>query len=300
MNLLEQALSYYFDHYSDLVQLKSGHTNKSYIFVSTGKKYLLRFYTQDAKNPRTAESIKLEIDLMKLFGSQGIPTTNIIPNKQGLLLSKIDQQFFDVFEFIEGKKVYGELKNTYFKQVGATMATMHQITQTKNLQTEIRWPEGNFWTHVLQIADQNQNLLTSEDLSITENLKSLKEYLIHGDFHFGNLLFRDHKLVGVLDFDHYRMGHFIDDITRSFVAEMAHTTKADYWLTQEFVDYFWDGYLKNRQLTTLELNLLLPYIDLHYLNQLTRLEKEDRPKVTEFKQQVVELKQFTSRRLKLN
>lgn len=300
---LEQALKAYFDTYKDLTPLKSGHTNQNFLFTSGSHKYILRFYAIDPKTPRTAQTISTEINLINLFCSKGIPSASVIKNKNQEFLSSIDGRFFDVFEYIEGHKVYGELKAIHFEEVGNVMAKMHQITLNEVLQTDIRWPEGSFLNHVVEIVNENKNNLNSEDLQTADKIFNLQfsipEYLIHGDFHFGNLIFRNDQLVAVLDFDHYRMGHLIDDITRSFVAEMAHTSSKEYWITQDFINSFWDGYLAKRELSDQEKELLIPYINLHYLNQLIRLTTQNPKKIPEFKQQVSALLEFSKNRLNI-
>lgn len=301
--LTGKAILKYFDNFSSLNEIKSGHTNKSFIFKSAPiksgsdeKKYIIRQYAKDQKTPRSLQSINFEINLINLFQSYDIPTPYPVKNKSGEFVVQIENYFFSVFEYIDGEKVYGKLKPIHFEQVGQTMAKIHQITREQNLKTDIIWPEGNFWNHVFKIVQINKNLLSQKDFQLAENLKShiqnlksLPECLIHGDFHFGNLLFKDDELVGLLDFDHYRMGHFIDDITRSFVAEMAHTGKNDYHLTKEFLISFCQGYYLNRKPEITEFEKIPIYIHLHYLNQLIRLHKEKKEKIKEFKAQVSEL-----------
>lgn len=280
-DLVEKAILKYFDNFSDLFEIKSGHTNKSFLFTSDQKKYIIRLYAKDLKTPRTKPSINFEINLINLFHQKGIPTPIPLKNIKREYATQINDQFLTVFEYIDGEKVYGKLKPTHFNQVGQIMAQVHQITLEQNLKTDIIWPEGSFFDHVNSFSGYEQDL------------RSLPQYLIHGDFYFGNLLFKKDKLVGLLDFDHYRMGHFIDDITRFFVAEMAHSEKKEYDLTKDFVDNFWQGYLKFRKLTKMELKLLVVYINLQSINQKRRLEKENLPKIAEFEIQVQQLINWT-------
>jgi len=272
--------------------------------ASAGKKYVLRIYSTEHRRPRTKENILFEINTMKFFARYGIPIPAVVVNKKGEVVTEIGGRFAAMFEFIEGDHRYGRIKANHFSQIGQMIATIHNLTEKEKIVCDNIW-ETNFVDFVLQKVAQNQNILTNEELHIAALIKqkqtelsTLPQWFIHSDYYFGNLLFREDKLVAVLDFDDYCLGNFLEDITRFFVAELAYSESSYFILTQEFVNAFWDGYLKARPLIDRERGLIEDYLKIHYLNQLIRLASANPKKIPGFKKQVKELKEFTGKYFK--
>ena len=297
---LDQLLHKYFFNFETLKKIKGGADNEHYLIESSGVKYILRIYNEIQPEKRSREGILEELKFIDFFSSKGIPIPRVIPDQSGEIINAIDQRFSCIFEFFPGDHIYGKIKPIHFAQVGELMAKVHKITLENNLQTTRMCSGPTFWQYVIDRLEKSKVQFSDEEYQIADDLSQHlsvfeKEsmHVIHDDYHLGNILFDHDKLSALLDFDNLTSGHFANDISRFFVADLAYTYSHDYFHTQELIDAFFQGYNKIRTLNLDEKTLIKYYINLHFLNQLVRLNEQNPAKILEFREQFKELKQFT-------
>lgn len=191
--------------------------NTTVIISTPSKKYTMRIYRQ---GKGTKEGIMLEIDYINYLIKNGIPVPTIIKNKDGEFLTKtsIDSRewFSILMDFVGGEHPKHYSKNI-LKEFAATQAKMHELAL--NFKSE--------YSNVLLPCDTNKEIkdflytdLLSVDKIELDKIKSnlIKDFIIRAkdfslnvsglplainqkDIHGGNLLIKDDKLSGVLDFN---------------------------------------------------------------------------------------------------
>ena len=298
--LINQTLSHYFDSISEIELLKAGNDNENYSFFGDSKKYVLRIYNEVLTDKRSEESIEEELDFIDFFSNHGVDTPGVIKDKENKKITKLEERFCAVFEFCEGGFVYGRLQATHFEQVGELMSKMHLLTEQNNLHTKKKWKNQDKWEYLFDLEEIKS--LKGEEESIVRDLKASvnmfkaqTSYFTHNDYHFANILFERDTLSALLDFDGFNEAYFCDDIGRFLAADLAYSPVLDYDLSQEFVDSYFKGYTKNRQLTEEDHTLIKRYIDLNYLLQLRRLQKENPEKISEFRDQINRLRKYIAK-----
>jgi Ser/Thr protein kinase RdoA (MazF antagonist) len=289
---IEPILKEYFDSWSPIFPVDAGLVNCVYTFEAEEKKYVLRVYAPTAYIERTKKSLMAELEVMELFGSAGIPVQEPIPNQSGQLVTTGQGYFSIVFQYIEGNHAYGALSPVHFREMGGLMAEMHRIAIELKPACEKKWDGKNFWDYVWELGELEKDDL-GDRLTISKNDRSILEeansYCIHGDFHFGNVLFKEKTLVALLDFDNYRLGNAADDIARFFVAELSYAEPHVYEQKQEYIHAFFEEYMIRRALDKNERELLLAYFRLHELYQIIRLGHEKPEKLPYFQNQMLDL-----------
>jgi homoserine kinase type II len=78
--------------------------------------------------------------------------------------------------------------------------------------------------------------------------------IVHGDWHPGNMLFRDNKIVAVLDFDSVKIAPAVTDLANgllqfSIVADRPKPSDWPDYFDQAKIDWFLTGYRQQLQLT---------------------------------------------------
>ena len=302
-NLIEIAqkmLSAYFDKPFSVTRLSMGNANANHVVVCDSAKYFFRIYLPVKDFPRKLEELETEIKITDWFSNKGFPVARVIKSLAGDTITCSDDYYGALFNFLAGQHAYGNLREIHFEAIGKLMAEVHTATEQNKLICEKRWEQGNFWLRIYTKVEKNKNILQIEDIkkkkkieTLADKLNKIPQYLIHGDYHFGNVLFDENaKISGLLDFDDYRMGHFMDDLVRSFVCELVYTPKEYYKLKQDYVHSFFRGYTEKRKISKEELELIPIYLDLHYLSSLIAVTKRTPQRVNEFKEDLAKLKNW--------
>lgn len=303
-------LKSYFNSSFQITKTSMGNANANFIVDYLNEKYFFRIYTStfDKDFVRTRNDIEKELEVVNWFFEKGFPVAKPIPNLSGDNIAEDNALFGVLFEFLEGHHAYEKLTSKHFLEIGKLMGNVHTETEKAHLRCDKSWNDGSFWKRVFRKIEDNKSVLDDTELVERDKLKSIEikleavpQYLIHGDYHFGNILFDAiDKLTGLLDFDDYRMGHFMDDAIRFFMCELIYTPSEYYQIKNEFVEAFWDGYLKSRTLSKQEIELIPIYMELHYLSGLITLRKKDYQKADEFKLEANKFKSMVAERLKFN
>ncbi|MFA6522070.1 MAG: phosphotransferase [Patescibacteria group bacterium] len=289
---IEPILKEYFDSWSPIFPVDAGLVNCVYTFEAGEEKYVLRVYAPTAYIERSKDSLLAELDVMALFGSTGVPVQEPIPNRSGELVTAGQGYFAIVFQYIEGTHAYGALLPVHFREMGGLMADMHRAAIELRPACEKKWDGKDFWEYVWGLGDLERDdlgellLASKKDKEI---LETANHYCIHGDFHFGNVLFKGNTLAALLDFDNYRLGDAADDIARFFVAELSYAEPNVYSQSQGKIQAFFEEYQIHRPMDPAEVQLLFAYLRLHELYQTIRLGHEKPEKLPYFHEQMHDL-----------
>ena len=215
-DLIRQVL----DHYK-LGELKSGRrlgrgfVNENWILQTTSGRYFLKRRHPDLRNPTI---ICAQHSLNKHLRQSGFPAPAILPSKSGETLLVLDNEYFEIQEYIEGSP-YQDTNEAHFQAAAVTLglyhACIHGFTPHPHCDLGALYSPPIVADNLARLADlwelERDPALTpllqqlesqAADLAIHfSEHRELPCLIIHGDYHGGNLLFQGDRVVGVVDYD---------------------------------------------------------------------------------------------------
>ena len=224
-------------------------------------KYVFRIYQNPAV--RTKEYITFELELLQFLAKKRLPVPKVMPTKKGEVLVKVGGYQGCLFTFIDGKDTASG-KAWQAEQVGSFLGKLHKTTKSFN---------SEYAKHRRIInPTETRRLLTerikaSQAPSLAEKLvsfqthlppslpKDLPEGCVHVDLHDESALFRDKRLVGVLDWDDAFYGPLLFDFPVPLTWYCVWKGRIDFHLTKALLD----GYEKHRKITEKEKKMLWPF-----------------------------------------
>ena len=176
-----------------------------------------------------AANLKNEVEIIQKINLKGAPK---------VLEFKADK--FVITKEIKGRKlstIVGKNKDLksldYIDIWGEQLSAIHQIKGDFN---EVR--DRKFF-HIPSIDYfRDNNIAFVYDYLITNAHTSTNKCFTHGDFHHANILWRGHKIVGILDFEYSGMGIKEFDIAWAIIRR----PHQKFMKTEEEVNKFLEGY----------------------------------------------------------
>lgn len=161
------------------------------------------------KNVKTENYAQNNVRFSKALRAEGIPVSSYIPLKAGDDYVITQDGCYLLMEKLAGSHIRDIFQQDYESiafEVGVIIAKIHNALTTithekgKNVTFD---EELRGWIHKGLSAS---NLLTQDEWKkpmevLLEIYPSLPHQQIHRDLHYGNLLFEENRLTGVLDFD---------------------------------------------------------------------------------------------------
>ena len=211
------------------------------------------------------------------------PVTMLIPTSdEDNTILQLDNHIYELFKFVTGVRYDGSEEATV--DAGRQLANFHRYLadfahESKPLSgsfhdaTIVRRHLRNAGTDKMAgMSVQLQNLaeklmLIYNDSSVHVNefgFDSWPEQVVHGDWHPGNMLFNEQKLVAVLDFDSARLSPPLTDLANGmlqFSIVGGRPNPADWpdYLDEKKLIQFISGY---REVKKLDENMLKSLVDL--------------------------------------
>ncbi len=194
--------------------INQGIENTSLFIESKDKKYVLRIYRQKRK---TNEDISFEIQFQDYLREHEIPIPLIYPNLKGEELSVVNIDGKDwqiiLMQFIDGESVNLNPNEKLIIELAHIQAKMHLLgiefakkkDRPKSLIDNLN---GSIANKIENLPIQNEDIV-----KFVERVKSFKYELNkdlpygynHSDLDFdGNVIIKDRKVAGIIDFDDLR------------------------------------------------------------------------------------------------
>lgn len=168
-----------------------------------GDKYVLKVYDKPTMLERN-------IKILSILSDLGIPVGRLILNKNNLIYSKDEHNYYILTEKLKGSNIVSisELDKLSYK-MGKIIADLHNAF----LQCE---QQDDFWENSLLLemkgwirdafiknewAIVSKNLYDDTLINLERLYDTLPVQLIHRDVHFGNFLFDKDSFSGYIDFD---------------------------------------------------------------------------------------------------
>src|SRR3989344_2926424 len=188
------------------------------LLLETSKgKFVLRYYEN-----RPLKHVLFEVQLFNYLRDKNFPVPAVIKNRSGEFSSLYNEKPYIIIEFVEGE--HGKNPNDFFNSEEATevvkiIAHLHSLTKDYNpeyFKDREVFDAKYCWR---EFEQKHSHLVTTEkgkwfkaELDKLEFPASLPEGLCHADLNYGNFLFRNGKIVAVLDFDMSFHTYLIYDI----------------------------------------------------------------------------------------
>lgn len=175
-----------------------------------------------------------EYDLMNWLIENNQPVSPLMYTSKEVPWAEYEGAFYVLYPYHEGTpgNKLGSYDQNFALSGGGALASLHR--DLANYQNTQEFPNFDLFQEVATFAWPNvqaylspafRNRVQDIEQGISRNLlnpyESLPRQLIHRDFHPGNLIFQDGKVVGVLDFDRVRLGIRIFDLCYLSTAVLA-------------------------------------------------------------------------------
>lgn len=233
-------------------EIVSGYCNKSYsVWMSRGDKicrYFLRLYNSNTSK----QEILFEHCLLNHIKSNGFTlSASIVPCRNGATFAHTaspdeqqnDKLFLALFEFLEGEDKHSwtscNLTDSEFVSSAEVLAHFHHCGHGFQKPHKADRVQPRIMSFVYTLKDTFSSFLEQagdglcDDIfkdnfdticksldyvvSFDGKLKGMKELPIHGDYHPGNLKYRDEKVVGLFDFDWSKIDYRLFDLALGLV-----------------------------------------------------------------------------------
>lgn len=184
------------------------------------------------------ERVHLAHRVQGLLTASKFPLPRLLPSRDGkTTMIQLRDHIYELFEFVAGHAFEHTVEES--RDAGATLAWFHQVTAPIPKLDELPLARGDYHdatgirTGLCAIggtlkshdsfAGQEAELgpLTNEllaaydkwcELAVQRGVQNGAPHLIHADWHPGNLLFRQGKVIAVVDYDSLRISRRIIDV----------------------------------------------------------------------------------------
>jgi len=287
-NLLNEILAEWGVGEASFFKPVSGLQNLGIMVRVKKKNLLLRLF-----RPRkwAKEKIYLELELANHLKEKGLPAAQVFKTTEGKMLAfrRIARATLPIalMELLPGEHKF-DFGDKEIVAAASLLGRLHlALEDFSSPHKAIKWyvlPHLALLKREMRTSRQDGGLnrLFNKDYSLM--LKTFKKYkvklkpatLIHGDFHFVNLLFSDSKICGVFDFDQAKFATPLWDL-----AVFLGNAKIQFWEHQardfpvkKLQRLILDGYLSEAKLESEEI-LLFPYlIKLFFWQKVAWAQKE--------------------------
>ncbi len=252
---------------------------KMVIISEQGKFFLKRRPKGKDDFYRVAFAHAVQTHLVK----KNFPVASLVPTRdENSTILQINNHLYEFFKFVSGSRYDGSAEATF--DIGRQLANFHR--HLADFASEWKPLKGSFHdstavrrhlktigtkkaakpdTKLQDTADKLMVLYNTSSTRVNElGFDSWAQQVVHGDWHPGNMLFSNHKLVAVLDFDSTKFAPPVIDLANgilqfSIVGDRPNPADWPDYLDQAKFVQFLNGY---REIIEAEKNKLDSLIDL--------------------------------------
>lgn len=166
-----------------------------------------------------------EYDLLKWLSEHDQPITLFLFTTEGVPWAEYQGSFYVLYPYVDGTpgNELPLLSQPFALESGAALGKLHRALGTYGARAEFpgfglfhevasyAWPAVQSYSSV-NFHDRLHDLGQAISTELVNPYEALPRQLIHRDLHSGNLVFRDERVVGILDFDSVRIGIRLFDL----------------------------------------------------------------------------------------
>lgn len=247
--------------------LREGIDNDVYLIHNENTKAIIRISKRNM-----AGSLEYEADLINSLRRLNIPVPVIIRTLKGEFFLTIEDTVVTCFEYIDHDETIVSTNNkpeiSIIKQTGAMLGRLHSESSLIQLKNSKR---RTIYTEIDRALQIKNTLLVKlgggkEYVKLLEQYKkyaqntssSLPAGIIHNDYVPGNILFKQDKLVAIIDFDWACYAPLIKDVGLALAVWSYPDGATNYW--KDIFAAFIDSYNKESPHKILENDDLIRWI----------------------------------------
>ncbi len=209
----------------EIKKIKGGIVNDSYK-ITAAKGIFVAQRLNKIFNEKVIEDWS---NVQQFLEKNNFQAPKILKTKNGKKFHFDGQHLWRLLNYIENEETKKSEKTIF--EAGKTLAKFHKILENFNYQPKFKIPNFHQTKKIIQklaiVFDKNKNTkkankVKKEVLFVLEEVKkyylpeSLPTILIHGDPKFENFLFKNNKVVGLVDLDTITKANSLIDIGDAF------------------------------------------------------------------------------------
>lgn len=200
----------------DARRTEHGFVDDNWIIDTDQGRYFLK-----RRHPRRRQSsdlVRAQHDLIRWLHWAGFPAPVLVPTSTGETFLSLGDELFEIEEFVEGQS-YDHNRPAHMEAAARTLGLFHSLVRDFAPgalcdQQELYHPlsTDSIFDNLLEawLFDQTAKeadavrRIREQVASLTARFAShgkLPRQVIHGDYHAGNMLFDDDRIVAVVDYD---------------------------------------------------------------------------------------------------
>ncbi len=309
-NYSTETLQTILNNYSDLGTIKdfkfftSGFENSNYGIETNKGGFVIKIFEGMGM---ARQNILFELEVMDHSYKSGIKTPHIIITKNNELHTMLGEKFVILMDLVPGQNLdHSTIDNELVYEIGQETGKMDSALKIFNDRSKTRqnyeWDLKNFLQleQFIPLLPKRiyREIITeifSDFKRIKPQLDTVPQGLIHNDVGLHNIIAKDGKLSGILDFSDMAFSPYIQNIATSF----AQLIFCYNWRPQQ-AKIFLDAYLKYNKLSENEIALLYDLtraryatiiVEFNHWNQVYGIDEQRTEAVDDF---YLFLKKFTA------
>ena len=240
--------------------IRQGIQNTNYYTITKKSKFILTIFEDKNIN----KNLQYYLKLMNHLYTKGFNCPYPLKNNSGKYFTSFDNKNVAIFSFLQGSS----LKSIFSKhlyEVGKTLAKMHYMSLDYKSNKKNDYSYGYIKSNIDILRKDTKikypNLYSSilNDILEFKELKTLNfsKGIIHADLFPDNVLFKDDKINGVLDFYYSCKDYLVMDLAIIIISWcLIYNDKRKILLDENKIKNLLTGYNKIKKIKKIELNSL--------------------------------------------
>lgn len=263
------ANNYQIGNVKNTQYLKEGYVNYNHLLITGKGKYAVQIFGEEYDDWQKERKV-IQSRVLNYLQKNKFPYEVPIPliSRNGEQIMKLNNKHLWAYNFIEGKTLARSTKKT-LKEIAKFTATYHKyVSGLGNLNDNdfygsMNWlteeyqklrqvkPKNNLDRMMLRHIDYFEDLLNQ-----LKKIKYGKRIMVHSDINGNNVIFRNGKMVGAIDFE--------STLAAPKAKDLAMALERNTYLTKNWSkrkqDIFLEEYEKHAPLTDKDKSLIVPLI----------------------------------------
>lgn len=186
--------------------VKDGLRNSNYLIKSAGKKFILRVC-----DDQTEDQAETLVDLLEYLSLYDFPCPKPVLSKEAVVTKCYDKPVL-VFKYLEGESVR-DLNSNQLQQLGKCMAALHSIPPPDFLPRSHPFGFERYKSRFATVDHPYIPWFEERTAYFNRMIPpNIPNGIVHGDLFFDNALYREEKLVGIIDFESAFYGPTLFDL----------------------------------------------------------------------------------------
>jgi len=253
----EKILSNYdIGDFTSATSFGNGCVQTNLLLKTTKGKFAFRLYEN-----RSKEYILFEVNILNYFNKHNFPCAMPIRNVHGELISKFQNKYFSIFQYIDGSHIK-KPTNSILPIIATKLAQLHNLSKGYKPKY-YNFRESHEPDFVRQtVKERSKKVKSKKECSRKSNLieeelnklkfpGSLPKGVNHCDYDFANIKIKNNKITGILDFDDSCYTYLVFDIG-SLIYYWACIQEKDFKFNFKKANLLMKSYAKTRKMTLVE------------------------------------------------